>query len=550
MRNPAISIAILIYSFSPVGGAGHGQEKPNAAPAIFVVAVKGECLGDRPFTIADGLARGMPVPPNARNKIILTRLADDPEARKEAEKEFKNSRAFRVVESLEEADLVFHLCSLYLDMLAPNYYWNMAVPNNRIAPGDMRVATQSAVVSVETLRRRASVHPELLREAVWRADTLTPGRAPGNKLDSPKDLVKLFLKELNQAPALAEKLAALPKPRLAVGSDMSDKLHPVLIGRRENGASPVRQSDAAPRADNDAPLRIETTLVLAPVSVIDRDGKFVTGLTARNFQLFEDGARQEITDFGGEETPLHVTLMLDVSGSTQFDIEDIQDSALEFVGQLRQQDQVMVVSFEGRVVVNLEFTNSRDRLMRAILRTRTGEGTRLYDALHLTLTERLDKFQGRKAILLFTDGVDTMSKFADWKTVITSYEEAGTLVYPVRYDTLRDIYTSITPWARPGGTPLPGKVKKDYETATKQLNELAIRTGGRYYEVKNINDTKLAFASIAEELRRQYWLGYYPTNTERDGRYRKIRVAVDKPDVVIRAREGYRATEGGKGQSR
>ena len=97
VRNPAFSIAILVCCFCLVGDAGHGQEKPIAAPAIFIVAVKGECLGDRQFTITNGLARGMPVPPNARDKIILTRLADDPEARKETEKEFKNSRAFRVV---------------------------------------------------------------------------------------------------------------------------------------------------------------------------------------------------------------------------------------------------------------------------------------------------------------------------------------------------------------------------------------------------------------------------------------------------------------------
>lgn len=85
---------------------------------------------------------------------------------------------------------------------------------------------------------------------------------------------------------------------------------------------------------------------------------------------------------------------------------------------------------------------------------------------------------------------------------------------------------------------------KDYETAANQLKELAMRTGGRYYEVENISDTKQAFASIAEELRRQYWLGYYPTNTARDGRYRKIRVTVDRPDVVIRARDCYRAPSG------
>jgi Ca-activated chloride channel family protein len=545
VRNLAFSIAILICFYCLVGDASHGQEKPTAAPAIFIVAVKGEYLGDRPFTIVvDGRALEMPVSPNPRDKIILTKLADDPEARKGAEKEFKNSRAFRVVDSLESADFVFHLSSLYLDMLVPGYYWDSLVSNNRIAPNDARLATQAAVVSAETLRRRQNDYPELLREAVWRADTLTPGREPGNKNDWPKNLVKLFLKELKEDPALTAKLAAQPKLRLASGSDVVERTRPVVAGGRENDAPPASRSGALPRANDESPLRIETTLVLTPVSVMDKDGKLVTGLTAREFQLFEDGAPQEIADFGSEEIPLRVTLLLDVSGSTRFSIDNIQDSALKFVDQLRQQDQVMVVSFEGHVVVNTEFTNSRDQLMRAILSAHTGVGTRFYDALYLTLTERLNKVQGRKAILLFTDGVDNMSKFANWKTVIASYEEAGTIVYPVRYDTSRDLYASFMPRAKPGAIPLPKKVMKDYETAANQLKELAMRTGGRYHEVENISDTKQAFASIAEELRRQYWLGYYPTNTARDGRYRKIRVTVDRPDVVIRARDGYRAPSG------
>ncbi|MGH9848596.1 MAG: VWA domain-containing protein [Blastocatellia bacterium] len=295
-------------------------------------------------------------------------------------------------------------------------------------------------------------------------------------------------------------------------------------------------------------MRIETTLVLVPVSVMDRDGKFAPGLTAKDFQVFEDGAQQEITDFGSAENPLHIALMLDVSGSTRFKIEDIQEAALVFIDQMRPQDQVMVVSFESRVMVETEFTSDRERLKIAIMRTRTGGGTRFYDALDLTLSERVNKIQGRKAIVLFTDGVDTMSRLAGWKEIITRFEEAGVLVYPVRYDTWNDMQANFSSGLPPGVTRnIPGSTKEEYETAAKRLKELATRTGARYYEVENIGDTKQAFASIAEELWRQYWLGYYPANTARDGRYRKIRVTVNQPEVVVRARDGYRpATGAGK----
>jgi VWFA-related protein len=155
----------------------------------------------------------------------------------------------------------------------------------------------------------------------------------------------------------------------------------------------------------------------------------------------------------------------------------------------------------------------------------------------------MNKIQGRKAIVLFTDGVDTLSRLAGWQDIITRFEEAGVLVYPVRYDTWGDMQASLSLASPPGLTrTLRGSTKEEYAAAAGRLKELATRTGARYYEVENIGDTKQAFASIAEELRRQYWLGYYPANTARDGRYRKIRVAVNQPEVVVRARDGYRTT--------
>jgi VWFA-related protein len=213
----------------------------------------------------------------------------------------------------------------------------------------------------------------------------------------------------------------------------------------------------------------------------------------------------------------------------------------------------MVVSFDQQVRVEAEFTNERDKLMRAILRTRTGGRTRVQDALDLTLTERLNNIQGRKAIVAFTDGVDNLSWMATWKDVTARIEESGVIVYPVRYDTLVDVNDIFKPPALPPNVKVPvvgGADKEEYDRAAQSLKNLAAVSGGRYYEVATIGDTKQAFANIAEELRRCYWLGYYLANTAHDGKYHKINVVIGKPGAIVRARKGYRAPEDGKAQSR
>jgi VWFA-related protein len=136
-------------------------------------------------------------------------------------------------------------------------------------------------------------------------------------------------------------------------------------------------------------------------------------------------------------------------------------------------------------------------------------------------------------------------------------EESGVIVYPLRYDTLADVSSVFTaPFPAPA---LPPNVRitggnrdneVEYERAAQRLKNLAAVSGGRYYEVATIGESKQAFANIAEELRRYYWLGYYPANTARDGKYRKIRVAVSKTEATIRARHGYHAPAGDKAKSR
>jgi VWFA-related protein len=450
-------------------------------------------------------------------------------------------------------------------------------------PKTVRIGTQAGAVSVESYLKTPQDPKALAEAAFWKSDDRTteaPDEQTGKagekdkkrkeKKDDgrvtmigmptgfqpevlPYDLVKRFIKRW---PTLAAIIAAQPKPQtvaVAENETPRPKLASGVSSANPSGTTPkVETAPADPSA-----LRIETTLVIVPVMAMDKDGKYLPALAATDFEVYEDGVKQEISDFGGAETPIHVALVLDVSGSTRFKLEDIQDAALNFVDQLRPQDRVMVVSFDQQVRVEAEFTNERDKLMRAILRTQTGGGTRAQDALDLTLTERLDKIQGRKAMVVFTDGVDNSSYLATWEDVTMRVEESGVIVYPLRYDTRADVSSVFTaPFPTPALPPnmrVTGGARDneaEYERAAQRLKNLAAVSGGRYYEVATIGDTKQAYANIAEELRRHYWLGYYPANTARDGKYRKIRVTVSKPEAAIRARQGYRAPVGDKAKSR
>jgi VWFA-related protein len=326
--------------------------------------------------------------------------------------------------------------------------------------------------------------------------------------------------------------------------------------------------------DENGTIKMDTTLVSIPVSVIDRHGKFVPFLNKRDFRLYEDGVEQDIEIFNSVKTPFHVALVIDTSRSTMFKLEDIQNAAFAFVKQLKRDDQVMVVSFDGRVRFHCDFTSDYDELSRAIYETRTGGSTKVYDAVDMVV-DRMEQIPGRKAIVLFTDGVDTSSRRADYYDTVEKVEESGILVYPIKYDTEMDIQQGginvpNNPWPWPIPSPYPrgrrrwpfnpltnyqfpqwprgpwppsggGTSGDDYRLAARYLQELADRSGGRLYNADTLYNVTQAFSMIAEELRHQYALGYYPTNTKKDGTYRRVKVRVEKTGMIVRAREGYRA---------
>jgi VWFA-related protein len=309
-------------------------------------------------------------------------------------------------------------------------------------------------------------------------------------------------------------------------------------------------------------VRIDTNLVTVPVSVLDRQGRFISDLRREQFNVFENGVAQKIAYFEPTEKPFTVALLLDTSGSTFFHLWEIKEAAIAFAKQLRPQDRVLVVTFDRLVMLLTEATNDSNVVTEVIQRNAiTGFSTRLYDALDLVIKQRLNKIDGRKAIVVFSDGVDTASYQATYQSTLYEIEELDALVYPIQYDTTdfvdaqtRTNTTIVTTTIRSRnfptrsssqeiyGTPPasgPGTSPDDYKLADQYLHQLAEKSGGRLYQANNRTQLSDAFSKIAEELRHQYSLGYYPQTTLQPGERRQIKVHVDQPDIAVRARDSY-----------
>lgn len=370
---------------------------------------------------------------------------------------------------------------------------------------------------------------------------------------------------------------------------------PVLGGANNGNSRPTTpaqpQSNEPEEVEAGDVIRVNTTLVSIPVSVMDRDGKYIPNLRKENFRLWEEGVEQQVAYFASVEKPFTVALVIDTSGSTKQKLYDIQEAAIAFIDQLRPEDRVMVVSFDESIDVLARPTNDRNLLRHAVRRTEAGNGTRLYDAVDLVINQYLNQIEGRKAVVLFTDGVDTTSKQASYESNVRDAEELDALIYPVQFDTFAEMNGGPS-WPRQqrrnqrrrdsdvddvigdivnilgnianggnnrgggrggypgGGGGYPGgggrggggggvgSSRAEYERADAYLNDLARVTGARLYNADNQNLAS-AFSMVAEELRRQYSLGYYPKSPPQIGERRHIQVKVNQPSVVVRARDSY-----------
>ena len=377
----------------------------------------------------------------------------------------------------------------------------------------------------------------------------------------------------------------LQDPAVGAPSSARTTAPPVLGGANRTGQSAGQTSEGTPigpeEVDAGDVIRVNTTLVTLPVSVTDRDGRYIPNLRKEDFRLWEDGVEQPVAFFSSVDKPFSVVLMLDTSGSTRFRLEEIQDAAITFVNQLRQDDRVMVVSFDDQIRVLSEFTNDRSRLRDAIRRTSPGDGTKLYDAVDLVMNQRLSNVEGRKAVVLFTDGVDTTSRHASYESNVRDAEELDALIYPVQYDTREDqggwggggnsrwpgsgrwpssntdilgqilggVFGGGRGGRSGGGGGGGGSSRHEYDVANRYLQDLAERTGARSYRADSTQNLASAFANIADELRRQYTLGYYPKTQAQAGQRRQVKVRVNQPNLAVRTRDSYIFNPNGNGNT-
>jgi Ca-activated chloride channel family protein len=281
-------------------------------------------------------------------------------------------------------------------------------------------------------------------------------------------------------------------------------------------------------AKKDQNIRVDVDLVLVNVTVTDPYNRLVTGLERENFRLFEDKIEEELTHFSSEDVPISIGVIFDLSGSMSNKIDKARLAAIQFFKTSNPQDEFFLVGFNDRAQLVSRFTNSVEELQTRLMYTVAKGRTALLDAIYRGLSEMRNARNAKRALLIISDGGDNHSRYNE-SDVRAFVKESDVQLYAV------GIYEPFGSRAR---TP-------EELSGPSLLGELTELTGGRAFSVENLNDLPDIAAKIGMELRNQYVLGYRPHNRERDGKWRKIKVRLQKtkglPPLNVFAKAGYYA---------
>jgi len=272
----------------------------------------------------------------------------------------------------------------------------------------------------------------------------------------------------------------------------------------------------------------DSTLVLIPATVTDPSNRFVVGLQKQDFHLFEDGVEQAIAHFSGEDAPLSVGLVFDISGSMGDKLRTSRQAAVQFLKTMNSQDEAFLVAFSDRAEMAAGFTSHVDEIQNKLMLMPPGGLTAMLDAAELALREMKKAKNPRKAILIVSDGGDNNSKYSATE-VESLVREADVQMYAMGIFEA-SIFSGLT---------------KEEVSGPRLLSELAEQTGGRAFTTSDPNDLPSVASRIGIELRNQYVLAYSPKNQTKDGKYRKVEVKVNGPTGIpslkVRWRLGYYA---------
>jgi VWFA-related protein len=274
-----------------------------------------------------------------------------------------------------------------------------------------------------------------------------------------------------------------------------------------------------PRGD----IRVQSTLVLIPVTVTDPLNRFVTGLDRENFRLFEDKNEQKLTHFASEDAPLSIGLVFDISGSMGSKLDKSRQAVSQFFKTANPEDEFFLVEFNDRPELLVDFTTHLEEIQNRLTFTQSRGRTALLDAVYMALNTMKKARNPRKALLIISDGGDNSSRYTE-SEVKSRVREADVQIYAIGI---------FEPIASRGRTP-------EEMSGPSLLSEIAEQTGGRHFPVDNLNELPDVAAKIGVELRNQYILGYTPSNLERDGKYRKVQVKLVQPRGLPPLRASWR----------
>ena len=300
----------------------------------------------------------------------------------------------------------------------------------------------------------------------------------------------------------------------------------------------AKPEDAKPKDDvtKDTPglaikkpgLHLDVDLALVNVTVTDPYNRLVTGLDPDNFRVFEDNIEQEVVTFSAEDVPISIGVIFDFSGSMANKIGKAREAAVQFFKTANPQDEFFLVSFNERAELTSSFTNSVEDLQSRMMLTAPKGRTALLDAIYLGLSQMRGARNGKRALLILSDGGDNHSRYneSDIKRLV---KEADTQLYAIGiFDPLG--YRNRTPEELNGPS---------------LLSEVTEMTGGRVFAVENLNELPDIASKIGMELRNQYVLGYRPSNKAHDARWRKIKIKLRAPKglppLSVYSKTGYYA---------
>ena len=318
---------------------------------------------------------------------------------------------------------------------------------------------------------------------------------------------------------------------------------PTLIGSDANrpaAGTPSKPLTSAEEIEEGDVVRVDTELVTMNVSVIDRGtNRGLTGLSEKDFKLFEDGTPQELAHFESANAPFNLILLVDLSISTKEKIGLIRDAALRFVNAARPADRIGIITFAKTPIIVSPLTDDREALRRRIGEIIEPRGsTKVYDSLAFAMEEILKgaKDSRRNAIVMMSDGLDSTmpnvtgeGSVLSYKDVLSRVREFDGVLYTLWLDTTYEPLSVLD-------------IQEDtFDTAYEQMEELAEAGGGLFYEVAKLEDLAGAYERVIADLGTVYSLSYRPTKKERDGKWRAIRVTLTRADAVARGKRGYYA---------